>query len=135
MSDEPKKIIVDDDWKAEAKREKEELKAKTTEQRQLPDPTFAELVNIIVMQAMAALGLLAGPGGQRVPPELTSAKHFVDMLQLLEDKTKNNLTEEEKNLLDQVLYETRMAFVQIAGGGGAAPAAPPTQPPDAAPGG
>lgn len=133
MSDEPKKkIIVDDDWKAEAKREKEELKEQTTQARELPEPSFAELVNIIVMQTMAALGLLGGPSGQRVPPDLNAAKHFVDMLQLLEDKTKNNLTEEEKKLLDQVLYETRMAFVQIAGTGGATPGASPTQPPDAA---
>jgi len=53
------------------------------------------------------------------------AKHFIDMLQVLEDKTKNNLTPAEKTLLDQVLYEMRMSFVQIAGGAppgaGAAP--------------
>jgi len=126
MPDEGKKIIVDDDWKAEAKREKERLTQEVKRSEPLPGPSFAELVNIVVMQAMAGLGLLGGPGGERMPPDLEIAKHFIDMLQLLEDKTKNNLTPEEKRLLDQVMYETRMTFVQMAGG--AAPAAPAAKP-------
>ena len=128
MPDESKKIIVDDDWKAEARRETERLEEQGSAGPQpLPIPSFAELLNIVVMQAMAALGLLVGPGGQRVPPEPEVAKHFIDMLQMLEEKTRNNLTPEEKTLLDQVLYETRMAFVQVIGGGGGIPpaAAPP----------
>jgi len=128
MPDEEKKIIVDDDWKAEAKREKEQLAEETVPPGAMPTPNFAELLNIIVVQAMAALGLLGGPRGERMPPNIEVAKHFIDLLQLLEDKTKNNLTPEEKNLLDQVLYETRMSFVQVAGAGGAAGA--PTPPAD-----
>lgn len=128
MPDEGKKIIVDDDWKAEAKREKERLAEQTQQREPLPGPSFAELVNIVVMQAMAGLGLLGGPGGERLPPDLEVAKHFIDMLQLLEDKTRNNLTPEEKRLLDQVLYETRMTFVQMAGASGAAPPPPATGP-------
>ena len=104
MAEEPKKIIVDDDWKAEAKREKERLATQEPKLTALPATSFAELLNIIAMQAMAGLGLLGGPRGERVPPDPEVAKHFIDMLQMLEDKTKNNLTTEEKGLLDQVLY-------------------------------
>jgi hypothetical protein len=129
MPDEPKKIIVDDDWKAEARREKERLSSQTPAHEKLPEPSFAELVNIIVMQAMAALGLFSGPSGQRLPIDADAAKHFIDMLQVLEDKTRNNLTPEEKTLMDQVLYETRMAFVQVAGGGAAPAGGPPKAPP------
>lgn len=128
MPDDPKKLIVDDDWKAEARREKERLASQPTGREKLPDPSFAELVNIIVMQAMAALGLFTGPGGQRLPVDPDTAKHFIDMLQVLEDKTRNNLTPEEKTLLDQVLYETRMAFVQVAGGGAPPVGGPPKTP-------
>jgi hypothetical protein len=127
MPEPEKKIIVDDDWKAEAKREKERLATQPDRAGPLPAPNFAELLNLIVMQAMAGLGLLAGPGGERVPPNLEIAKHFIDMLQVLEDKTKNNLTPAEKTMLDQVLYEMRMTFVQLAGGG--APPGPPAAPP------
>lgn len=125
MPDEEKKIIVDDDWKAEAKREKESLSKETPEAEALPDAGFSELLNLLAMQAMAGLGLVAGPGGERIPPNLEIAKHFVDMLQVLEDKTKNNLTPDEKKLLDQVLYEMRMRYVQATSGAAAAP--PPKQ--------
>jgi len=122
MAEEEKKIIVDEDWKAEAKREKERLAEETAKREPLPGPNFAELLNLIAMQAMVGLGLVSGPGGERIPPNLEIAKHFVDLLQVLEDKTKNNLTPEEKKLLDQVLYEMRMRYVQAAGG------APPPKP-------
>jgi hypothetical protein len=124
MPDEEKKIIVDSDWKAEAKREKERAAAQATQAEAFPPPSLAELINLITMQAMAGMGLLAGPGGERIPPHLETAKHFIDLLQVLEDKTKGNLTPDEQKLLDQVLYEMRMTFVQVAGGGGAA-ARPP----------
>jgi hypothetical protein len=128
MPDSDKKIIVDDDWKNEAKREKERLAEQTAQREAPPEPSFAELVNLIVMQALAGLGLLAGPGGERIPPNIEVAKHFIDMLQMLEDKTKNNLTPDEKRLLDQVLYETRMSFVQMAGAGAVPPPAAPAGP-------
>lgn len=127
MADESKKIIVDDDWKAEARREKEKLAEQAEERAAAPMPgaDFIGLINLIAMQAMAALGLLAGPGGERIPPNLPAAKHFVDMIQMLEDKTKGNLTPEEQKLLDQVLYEMRMRFIQMSSAAGGAPPAAP----------
>jgi hypothetical protein len=127
MADAPKKILVDDDWKAEARREKEKLAEQAAGRSAAPPPAadFIGLINLIAMQAMAALGLLAGPGGERIPPNLGAAKHFVDMLQMLEDKTKGNLSAEEQKLLDQVLYEMRMRFIQMSSAvGGAPPGAP-----------
>ncbi len=129
MPEEEKKIIVDDDWKAEAKREKERLARQTAAPEPLPPPSFAELVNLIVVQAMAGLGLLAGPGGDRIPPNLEMARHFIDLLQVLEEKTRNNLTPEEKTLVDQVLYDLRMTFVQMTSAGSTAGRVPPTSAP------
>jgi len=124
MADEEKKIIVDDDWKAEARKEKERLAEETAKREPLPDPTFAELVNMIAIQAMVGFGGMAGPGGERIPPNLEIAKHYVDMLQVLEDKTKGNLSDDEKNLLDQVIYEVRMRYIQSASGGAVPPGTP-----------
>ena len=64
-------------------------------------------------QAMFYLGELAAPGQ---PPvlNLDMAKHNIDMLGLIEQKTKGNLTEEEQRLLDSALYETRMRYVALA---------------------
>ncbi|MFN0136491.1 MAG: DUF1844 domain-containing protein [Phycisphaerae bacterium] len=117
-----KKIFVDDDWKAEARREKERL-AEAEQKRAapadgVPSASFVELLNLLTMQALGGLGLLQMPGGERVPPNLEVAKHFIDILQVLEDKTKGNLNAEEKKFLDTTLYELRVQFVQRAGGGG-----------------
>ncbi len=118
MADE-KKIIVDDDWKEQARREKERLAAQAQSKPEAPMRGasvggFMEIVNVLVMQAMAGLGLLAGRGGERIPPNLESAKHFIDLLQVLDEKTKGNLSPEEKAAMDSVLYEMRMTYVQLA---------------------
>ncbi|MFH1746341.1 MAG: DUF1844 domain-containing protein [Planctomycetota bacterium] len=118
MADEEKKIIVDDDWKAEAQAEKERLaQQEAAGPEVLPDPNFPELINLISIQAMVGLGLLGGPGGERIPPNMEVAKHFIDLLQVLDDKTKNNLTAEEQGLLNQVVYDLRMRYVQMSSGG------------------
>jgi hypothetical protein len=80
---------------------------------------------MIAMQALMGMGGLSGPGGERIPPNPEAARHYIGMLQLLEDKTKNNLADDEKKLLDQVLYELRMRYVQLASGGAAPPAGTP----------
>lgn len=128
MAEEPKKIIVDDDWKAEARREKERLAAQEQKGRGEPAASagFEGLIHLIVMQALGGLGLLATPSGERFPADLAAAKHFIDLLQVLDEKTRNNLTPEEKRLLDQSLYEMRMYFVQVAAAMGGAP--PPASP-------
>jgi hypothetical protein len=126
MSDEAKRIIVDDDWKAQAQREKEKLAEQSREAagpRGLPEASFIEIVNLLAMQAMAGLGLLATSGGQRIPPDLAIAKHFIDLIQTLDDKSRGNLTPDEKRTLDEVLYEVRMRYVQMTSGGAPAPGA------------
>ncbi|HEY3244996.1 MAG TPA: DUF1844 domain-containing protein [Phycisphaerae bacterium] len=117
---EPGKIHVDSDWKLEAQREKErlaELEKELDERGPLPDPSFAELLNMLAMQAAIGLGGFQTPQGQRLPPDLEVAKHHIDMIELLEKKTAGNLTEQEKGILDRVLYELRMQYVQAASGG------------------
>ena len=128
MPDEGKRIIVDDDWKQQARQEKEKLAEKETTTRRdaIPDASFGDLLNLIAVQAMVGLGMLTGPNGEAMPPNLEVAKHFVDLLTILDAKTKNNLTPDEKRLLDAVTYDLRMRFVEVAQALGAAgPAAPP----------
>ncbi len=81
--------------------------------REMPAASVATLVQSLMTQALYYLGELAQPG---VEPTLNLdvAKHQIDTLSLLEDKTKGNLTAEEQKLLDSALYETRMRFVSVA---------------------
>jgi len=120
------KIIVDDDWKAQARAEKQRLdeQARMAEQqarqtqaeaaRELPPATFATLVSAIAAQAMLAMGGLEDPRTKKRIVDLPLAKHHIDTLAMLEEKVKGNLTEQEQRLLDQALYQVRMQYVQMA---------------------
>jgi hypothetical protein len=81
--------------------------------RELPPASFPALVQSIVTQALFYLGELAPRGGEPVV-NLDMAKHHIDTLGVLEEKTTNNLTEDEKRMLDAALYETRMRYVSVA---------------------
>jgi len=126
MSDEAPKLHIDDDWKSEAAADKERLaeqvESPKTETGPLPDATFIEIVQTLAMQAMVGLGGMQGPGGQAVPPNLEMAKHFVDMLDVLDKKTVGNLEAEEKTILETTLHQLRMAYVEVARGGSLGPA-------------
>jgi len=121
-----KKIIVDEDWKQEAQKEKEILAAreeaekeeKEHEQQQrgpLPEGNFAALISMLATQTLFALGLLQIKGQEERKPDLELAKYNIDMLGVLEEKTKGNLTQEEEAVLSNTLSELRMGYVKVAG--------------------
>jgi hypothetical protein len=121
-----KKIIVDEDWKQEAQKEKEILAAQEdTEKKEkqekdrphgpLPEGNFAALISMLTTQALFALGLLQIKGQEERKPDLELAKYNIDMLQVLEDKTKGNLSKEEEIVLANTLNELRMGYVKVAG--------------------
>jgi hypothetical protein len=74
---------------------------------------FETLVSYLSTTTMFQLGLLAGPGGERIPPDMPNAQRTIDLLQVLQEKTQGNLTQNESRLLDDVLYELRMTFVEL----------------------
>jgi len=123
-----KKIIVDEDWKHQAQREKEMLAAQEEAEKEkdkdegedrprgpLPEGNFAALVSMLTTQALFSLGLLQIKGQDKREPDLELAKYNIDMLQTLEEKTKGNLTKEEETVLTNTLNDLRMGYVQIAG--------------------
>ena len=121
MSEEPK-IIVDDDWKSQVQKEKEQLAEKEKNKpagaaepggMQLPPATFGVLVGTLSTQAMAALGFLDDPSSGQRTISHPMAKHFIDTLALLEEKTRGNLTPEESNLLTETLHHLRIAYVDV----------------------
>jgi hypothetical protein len=74
---------------------------------------FETLVSYLSTTTMFQLGLIPGPGGERIPPDMTNAQRTIDLLQVLQEKTSGNLTPNESRLLDDVLYELRMTFVGL----------------------
>jgi hypothetical protein len=74
---------------------------------------FKNVVQFLGTTALFQLGLMQGPSGEAIPTDLVSARHTIDMLEILEIKTRGNLTREESQLLEDVLYELRMGFVEV----------------------
>jgi len=81
--------------------------------RELPSASVATLVQSIMTQALYYLGELGTPGAEPAI-NLDVAKHQIDTLHVLEEKTKGNLSADEQKLIDSALYETRNRFVSVA---------------------
>jgi hypothetical protein len=77
-----------------------------------PPMSFEQLVQSIYMTAMMQLGA-ATQEGQPPQVDILGARQSIDMLGVLAEKTKGNLTPEETRLLDSALFELRMAFLEI----------------------
>jgi len=78
----------------------------------MPEVTFSTFVMSLNTSVLYHLGEIADPetGGRMVNTEL--ARHAIDTLVVLEQKTKGNLTEEEAELLKNILYDVKMRFVR-----------------------
>lgn len=76
-------------------------------------PRFLDLVQSLQMGAMAGLGMLQGPDGKRTPVDLPAAKDAIDLLGILQEKTRGNLTKEEEEILREGLYHLRMGYMAM----------------------
>lgn len=125
MSEDGPKIFIDEGWKAQVQREKEEA-ARKAEVAEAPapaeesadaplefdpdQPSFASLVGSLATQAMYALGLVADHESGQVMVNLDAARYTLDMLGVLVEKTEGNLTPEESRMLLQTTAELEQAF-------------------------
>ena len=76
-------------------------------------PRFLDLVQSLQMGAMIGLGMIQGPDGKRPPVDLPAAKDAIDLLGILQEKTKGNLTKEEEEVLREGLYHLRMGYMAM----------------------
>jgi len=84
----------------------------------MPPLDFTSFVISLATTAAIHFGDMADPlTGQKPEPNLDGAAQMIDILSLLEEKTRGNLTAEERQVLDQVLYELRLRFVEAKNGG------------------
>ena len=82
-----------------------------------PQITFSLFVLSLSASAEIHLGQLSPPGSDApAPPNLREAAHLIEVIAMLKEKTVGNLEESEERLLDAVLYDLRMRYVEAAGG-------------------
>jgi hypothetical protein len=82
----------------------------------MPELSFTAFVLSLASTAAIHLGDLADPAtSEKSEKNLEGASQMIDILTLLEQKTRGNLTAEERQVLEQVLYELRMRFIEASG--------------------
>ncbi len=90
--------------------------------------SFERFIASLYMSALMQLGLMHEQGGQPAV-DLLGARQTIDTLGILADKTKGNLTPAEDNLMQNVLYELRMAYVEVTNAIARGPQKPGAPPP------
>lgn len=99
----------DESWKETVEKEKETLKQ---EGKFIPpEPDFKFFISTLALQVSIALGQIPSPATNKIEEDPVQAKFIIDTLGMLQEKTKGNLTQEESELLENLLYELRMAYV------------------------
>ena len=88
----------------------------------MPEPTLSFLAGNLYLQSMIALGLLPMPGADKPEVHLDQAKHTIDLIEMLREKTEGNRTEQENKEFEQILHDSRMAYVNIQQEAAAPPA-------------
>lgn len=82
-----------------------------TEKPEKIDPHFVQLALSLQVGAMQQMGKIASPISGKIERDLAMAKHSIDTLIMLSNKTAGNLAKEEKELIDRLLYELRLNYV------------------------
>lgn len=134
MSEE-KKLFIDEDWKSQVEAEKKAFAEKgaassaagpgpqDASRGPLPPASLEMLLTSLATEAMMHLGQIPHPATGEQTLDLQNARFSIDLIEMLEEKTKGNLSDHEQQVMSDLLHQLRMAFVAIQ----TQQAAPPTQ--------
>ncbi len=112
---EERKKHIDESWKETVEKEKGTLNKQAEAASQEPDFNF--FVTTLAIQASIFMGEMPNPATNKKEEDLPQAKFIIDTLGMLKEKTKGNLSQEETNLIENVLYELRMQYITKKKGG------------------
>ena len=111
--------LKEEDKEPEKEPEKEETKAqeaasaeKQEAEAQLPEINFPTFIISLNASALVNLGAIEDPASGNKVKNLSIAKQTIDILNMLEEKTRGNLTEEEGKILKNILYDLRIIYVK-----------------------
>jgi hypothetical protein len=136
MSEE-KKLIIDEDWKAQVQAEKEAAQGEPAAARetpagasagtapkpaapgpdfQMPPASLELLVTTLATEALVALGQVPHPATGQAEVHRNQAQYLIDTIDVLRQKTRGNVTPDEERMIDSVLHQLRMVFLETAPG-------------------
>jgi len=96
-------------------REQAGTKPEGQEEVPLPEISFSNFIFSLSTSALIQLGEIPDPINNQTSKNLAMAKQTIDILGMLQEKTKGNLTDDEESLIENILYDLRMRFVTARG--------------------
>ena len=125
---EEKKIIIDEDWKSQVQAEKEQAakaqqagtsqpaadKLSRESESTMPPASLEMLLTTLATEALMALGQLPHPMTGQLHVDRNQAQYLIDLIEVLRDKTKGNLTDAEQQMTESLLHQMRMVFIETA---------------------
>lgn len=107
-------LTVDEKPKEEKALPVDTAKVKPDENINRPPMSFTLFIQYLANQAMMALGMIPWPDSGLLRTELMLAKETIDILHMLKEKTANNLSKDEDRLLETLVYQLKLAYIEIA---------------------
>src|SRR3989338_3971369 len=112
--DEQKEKRIDESWKEAVEKEKLAPAEQGEEAAQIPEVNFNNFVTSISLQALISLGEIESPFTSKKEKNLKQARFLIDTLDMLKEKTAGNLNQEEAKLVETLIYELKMKYVEAS---------------------
>lgn len=100
---------IDESWKESIAKQKGDIKQGKDSMPQ--ETSFSFFISTLTLQGSIFLGQIPNPVTKKSEKNLPQAKFIIDTLDMLKDKTKNNLNDDENKLLENILYELKMQYI------------------------
>ncbi|OGL42913.1 MAG: hypothetical protein A2042_01855 [Candidatus Schekmanbacteria bacterium GWA2_38_11] len=99
-------------WKADSHNQNDMLPEDSNKEAHFPEIDFSSFIISLGTQAMMHLGEIPDPLSRKKEKNLSLAKQTIDLLAMIQEKTKGNLTIQEEQLIENLLYELRIKYVK-----------------------
>ena len=108
---------IDESWKDNVEKEKQNTEHDSGAAPEV-EASFPLFISSLGMQALMALGEIENPATKKKETDLNQARYIIDTIEVLQQKTMSNTTQEEKKMLEELLYQLRMVYVAKGKSGG-----------------
>ena len=103
---------VDEAWKEVVTKEKLRSEGEPSAIPPLGEANLVSFISSLSMQALVGLGILPNPLTNKKEEDLNQSRYIIDTINMLREKTRGNLTNEEAKFIDDILYELRTKFIE-----------------------
>ena len=93
---------------------KEDVKKEEQKSQPIPEPDFITFIFTLSTHAQIGMGLFPNPISKKVEVDLDLAKYQIDVIGMLQEKTKGNLNKDEEKFIDSILHELRMVYINVS---------------------